>query len=59
MNPTERAYSMPHKEVLASVFGLKRFDKTVRGHALKDEVDYIAVVKSWIKARAEDEKIER
>ncbi len=45
---------MPHKEVLASVFGLKRFDKTIRGHALEVEVDHIAVVKSWMKAHAED-----
>ena len=59
MNPAERAYSMPHKEVLASVFGLRRFDKTIRGNPLEVEVDHIAVVKSWLKAHAEDEKIKR
>ncbi len=55
MNSTEKAYSMSHKEVFASVFSFKRFEKTIWSNPLEVKVNHIAVVKSRVKAHADDE----
>jgi hypothetical protein len=51
MNPAERAYSMPHEEVLASVFGLRRFDETIRGNPLEVEVFEVEPLRKPAKGR--------
>jgi hypothetical protein len=57
MSDVEKSYSMPHKEMLACVFGLKRFVSHIRGQALKVQLDHLALVKSFI--RADDPKVQR
>jgi hypothetical protein len=50
----EKSYSMPHKEMLACVFGLKEYTFHIRGQALKVQFDHLAPVKSFIRGGADD-----
>ena len=50
---------MPHKEMLACVFGLKKFVSHIRGQALKVQLDHLALVKSFIRGGADDPKVQR
>ena len=59
MSEVERSYSMPHKEMLACVFGLKKFVSHIKGQALKVQLDHLALVKSFIRGGADDPKVQR
>jgi hypothetical protein len=59
MSLTERRYSMPHKEILASTYGLLKFDRIIRGQEVIMELDHLALVKSFLSGKASDEKVKR
>jgi hypothetical protein len=50
---------MPHKEILASTYGLKKFDRIIRGQEVLMELDHLALVKSFLSGKATDEKVRR
>ena len=59
MSDVEKMYSMPHKEMLGCVFGLKKFGSHIKGQALKVQLDHMALVKSFIRGGADDPKVQR
>jgi hypothetical protein len=59
MSEVEKSYSMPHKEMLACVFGLKKYTFHIRGQALRVQLDHLALVKSFIRGGADDPKVQR
>ncbi len=59
MTMPERNYSMPHKEILANSYGLKKFDRIIRGQEILMELDHLALVKSYLSGKATDEKVRR
>ncbi len=59
MSDVEKSYSLPHKEMLACDFGLKKFVSHIRRQALKVQLDHLALVKSFIRGGADDPKVQR
>jgi hypothetical protein len=59
MTAAELKYSMPAKEALAVVFGLQRFEVTIKGQPLKLECDHAALVACFKRGDSHDRMMSR